>query len=186
MWGLGVMAVAGAIAVANALLPHGGPPPDTSRPGKPQLVSVSRTVRLTPARRRTINTLLDEFVPAAVERDRPLRALRLVTRAFRAGASRRDWANGKLPVIPYDARGTRFHGWMLNYSLEREMSVDVLLRPSARETRGNVSFTAVFKRQHGRWLIDAFIPAASFAPENADRSRILATPDFSPAVKGAG
>src|SRR6476469_5970751 len=140
MWGLGVIAVAGAIAVANAVLPHGGPPPDTSRPGKPQLVSVSRMVRVTPARRQAINTLLDRFVPAAVERDHPLRALPLVTGAFRAGVSRRDWANGKLPVIPYDARGTRFHGWTLNYSLEREMSVDVLLRPGARETRGNISF----------------------------------------------
>jgi hypothetical protein len=89
-------------------------------------------------------------------------------------------------VIPYDARGRQFHGWVLNYSLAREMSVDVLLRPGKRETRGNVSFTAVFKAQHHRWLIDAFIPAASFAPENADRSRILATPDFSPAVKGSG
>ena len=184
MWGLGAIAIAGAIAVANAVLPHGGPPPDTSRPGKPQLVSVSRMVRLTPARRQTINTLLDKFVPAAVERDHPLRALPLVTGAFGAGISRRAWANGELPVIPYDARGTRFHGWMLNYSLEREMSVDVLLRPGARETRGNISFTATFKRQHGRWLIDSFIPAASFAPDNAKTSRILATPDFSPAVKG--
>jgi hypothetical protein len=145
---------------------------------------VSRTVRVTPERRQTVNALLDVFVPAAVERDHPLRALPLVTSAFRAGVSRRDWAHGKLPVIPYEARGTKFHGWMLNYSLEREMSVDVLLRPGARETRGNISFTAVFKRQHGRWLIDAFIPAASFAPENAGTHRILATPDFSPAVKG--
>ncbi len=184
MWGLGVIAVAAAIAVANAILPHGGPPPDTSRPGKPQLVSVSRTVRLDAERRRTINTLLDKFVPAAVERDHPLRALPLVTRAFRAGVTQRQWAQGKLPVMPYDARGKRFHGWTLNYSLAQEMSVDVLLRPGARETRGGVAFTATFKRQHGRWLIDAFIPAASFAPDNAKTSRILATPDFSPAVKG--
>ena len=117
VWALGVTALAGAVAVANAVLPHGGPPPDTSRPGKPQVVSVSRMVRVTPARRETINALLDKFVPAAVERERPLRALPLVTRAFRAGVSRRDWANGKLPVIPYDARGKSFHGWMLNYSL---------------------------------------------------------------------
>jgi hypothetical protein len=150
------------------------------------LVSVSRTVRLTAERRRAINTLLDEFVPAAVERKDPLRALPLVTPAFRAGLTRRDWVQGKLPVIPYDARGTRFHGWTLGYSLAREMSVDVLLRPGLHEKRGGVAFTAVFKLRHRRWLIDAFIPAASFAPDNAQTSRILAQPDYAPVPKSGG
>ena len=151
--------------IANALLPEGGAPPDVTLPGRAQIVRVEPSVPLTPARRRTINGLLDVFVPAAVERRDPLRALPLVTPAFRAGTSRADWKRGDLPVVPYDAEGSRFHGWTLGYSLADEMSVDVLLRPGATETRGALAFTAVFKRLHGNWLIDAFIPAASFASE---------------------
>jgi hypothetical protein len=147
---------------------------------------VERAVPLTPERRHTIATLLDAFVPAAVERKDPLRALPLVTPAFRAGVSRAQWKRGELPVVPYDARGSKFNGWTLDYSLENEMSVDVLLQPGAHEKRGAFAYTAAFKRLHGKWLIDAFIPAASFAPSNAERSRILAQRDFTPAVKGAG
>jgi hypothetical protein len=150
------------------------------------MVRTPRAVPLTPERRRTINMLLDEFVPAAVERKDPMRALALVTPAFRAGVSRADWARGKLPVLPYDARGERFHGWTLDYSLAKEMSVDVMLQPAATEKRGAIAFTAVFKRQRGNWLVDAFIQAAAFAPANAETSRILAQPDYRPSPTPGG
>jgi hypothetical protein len=185
-WAAGLLAFAGAFVVLQVALPHGGAFPDTSRPGRPQIVHTPRAVPLTPERRRAINAVLDAFVPAAVERDDPQRARSLVTPAFRAGISRADWARGKLPVIPYDARGERFHGWTLDYSLQREVSVDVMLQPAATEKLGAIAFTAVFKRERGRWLVDAFIPAASFAPANAETSRILAQPDFAPTAKPGG
>ena len=186
LWLAGVLAFGGVVAALAVVLPHGGAFPDTSRPGRPDVVRVPRAVPLTPERRRAINALLDEFVPSAVERRDPLRALPLVTPAFRTGITRKAWAEGKLPVIPYQAEGTKFRGWTLDYSLAREMSVDVLLRPGAHETRGAIAFTAVFKRSAKTWLIDQFVPAASFAPDNASTKRILAQPDFSPATKGAG
>jgi hypothetical protein len=170
--------------VLQVVLPRGGALPDTSRPGRPQIVYTPPTVPLTPERRRAINAVLDAFVPTVVERRNPLRALSLVTPAFRAGTSREDWVRGKLPVIPYVARGKHFHGWTLDYSLQREVSVDVMLQPAPTEKRGAIAFTAVFKWEHGNWLIDAFIPAASFAPANAERSRILAQPDFRPSAPG--
>jgi hypothetical protein len=123
-------------------------------------------------------------VPAAVERRNPARALPLVTPALRAGISRAAWDRGNLPVIPYDARGKHFHGWTLDYSLQREVSVDVMLQPAATEKRGAIAFTAVFKRDRGRWLVDAFFQAASFAPANAKTSRIIAQPDFRPSAPG--
>jgi hypothetical protein len=186
LWLAGLLAIGGVGAALAVVLPQGGAFPDTARPGRPEVVHVPRAVPLTPTRRRTINTLLDEFVPSAVERQDPLRALPLVTPAFRWGITRKAWAQGKLPVIPYEAEGTKFRGWTLDYSLAREMSVDVLLRPGAHEKRGAIAFTAVFKRPAKTWLIDQFVPAASFAPDSASTTRILAQPDFSPATKGAG
>jgi hypothetical protein len=185
-WAAGALGLAGVLAVVALALPRGGSYPDTSRPGRPQIVHPPRTVPLTPERRATINRLIDEFVPAAVERRDPLRTLPIVTHSFRAGISRKDWADGKLPVIPYDASGTHFHGWTLDYSLTREIAVDVLLRPGARETRGAIAFTAVFKRPHRTWLIDAFVPAASFAPDNAKTKKILAQPDYAPSPSPGG
>jgi hypothetical protein len=185
-WAAGSLALAGAFVVLQFALPQGGAFPDTARPGRPQIVRTPRAVPLTPERRLAINTLLDEFVPSAVERKDPLRALALVTPAFQVGISRKDWVRGKLPVIPYDARGKRFHGWTLDYSFPREVSVDVMLQPAATEKRGAISFTAVFKRERRNWLVDAFIPAASFAPSNAETSRILAQPDYRPSPTPGG
>lgn len=179
LWLLGLLVLAGAVAILAAAVPRGGSFPDTRRDGRPQLVSVSRAVPLTQERRRAINSLLDAFVPAAVERRDPLRALPLVTPAFRSGISRRAWARGDLPVLPYDALGKHFDDWTLDYSLADEIAVDVLLHPGPRERRGAIAFTAVFKRVHGRWLVDEFLPAASFAPAGAT-SRILAQPDYAP------
>jgi hypothetical protein len=98
--------------------------------------------------------------------------------------SRADWLRGRLPVVRYQAEGSRFHGWTLDYSLADEISVDVLLRPGARETRGAIAYTGVFKRRHGRWLVDEFVPVASFAPDNARTKKIVAQPDLTPAAKG--
>ena len=139
---------------------------------------------MTPARKHAIGALIDAFVPAAVERHAPLRALPLVTPAFRAGVSRADWARGNLPVLPYDTTGSHFD-WTLGYSHPKEISVDVLLQPSAREQLGAIAFTAVFARKGSRWLIDSFVPAASFAPKQK-APRILAQPDFTPQMTTVG
>jgi hypothetical protein len=184
IWLGGALAVAVTFLVLSVALPRGAPPSTAALPGRPQLVPVLHAVPLTVARRQAIDSILDTFVPAVVERHDPLRAHSLVTPAFRAGVTHADWLRGRLPVLPYDAEGNHFHGWTLDYSLADEISVDLLLRPGARETRGAIAFTAVFKRRHGRWLVDEFIPVASFARDNARTKKIVAQPDFTPAAKG--
>jgi hypothetical protein len=172
-------------AVAIMLLPsHAKPPPLVQLTGAGVVARTPQSVALKARDRRAIDRLLDVFVPAAVERRAPLRALPFVTRTFRAGVTRSQWAAGNVPVLPYHARGETFHSWLLGYSHPGEVSVDLLLQPAPRETLGALAFTAVVKRVHGRWLIDSFVPAASFAPERKS-PRILAQPDFTPnAVSG--
>ena len=132
----------------------------------------------TAADRRAVSALLDVFIPAAVERRDPLRALPLVTPGFRAGVTRKEWAHGNLPAMPYHATGTHFP-WTVDYAYPREISATVLLHPAAKEKLGAIAFNAVFKKQGNRWLIDAFIPSASFAPEHHAPS-IIAQNDFLP------
>jgi hypothetical protein len=177
-------AVAAATAASIVALPKGSPARESFRPGA-DVVRLSRHVPLTPQRRHAIDDLLDSFVPAAVERHRPLRALPLVTHEFRAGQSRDEGTRGDLPVFPYDARGERFHGWTLNYSFPREISIDLLLQPARKERLGPLAVTAVFKQVRGRWLIDSFATSAVFARAHK-RARILAQPDFTPYAETRG
>jgi hypothetical protein len=152
---LGTLAVA---APAAALAEEKPLPPLVFEQGEPQ-------VPLAPETRRAINRLLDGFVPAAVERSDPAAAYDLVTPALKAGDERRDWAAGDVPVPPYDARGTRFHEWMLRYSFPNEVDVQLILMPSEREPGGALVYDVNFKRVRGEWLIDAFMPEATFARE---------------------
>jgi hypothetical protein len=183
-WIAALATVAVGAAAAVIVLPEGSPERETFRPGE-QVVRIPEHVRMTSTRKQAINELLDTFVPAAVERQGPLSALPLVTQSFRAGVSREAWSRGDLPVFPYDAKGERFHGWTVNYSFPQEISVDLLLHPTRKETLGPLAITAVFKQVHGRWLIDSFVPAASFAPQKK-KPRILAVPDFTPFAEDRG
>lgn len=182
--GAGIL-VAGVVAAAIVLVPTAHKPHETLRPsGRAQVAQ--KVVRLTPATRRAIDALFDSFVPDAVERHDARRALPLVTHAFRAGVTNNEWLHGSLPVMPYDAVGRRFHGWTLIYAYPREISVALLLHPAPKETLGAVAFTAVLKKPGGRWLVDSFVPAASFAPQMSapkkEKPHLLAQNDFMPAA----
>src|SRR5436190_8122786 len=159
-----LLLVAGVAAAAVVALPKGHQTKEVFRPGA-WIPSTPTDVRMTPERRRAVDRILDAFVPAAVERKHPLRALPLVTPAFRSGTSRQEWSRGELPVFPYHTRNRSFHTWTLNYSHPREVSVEILLHPAPREKLGPEAFTAVLKETKGRWLVDSFVPAATFAAE---------------------
>lgn len=178
--------VVGAIAGAIAILPtrsSNEPVPTTAGPA--EVVRTPATVAVTAKRRHAIDTLLDRFLPSALER-RNLAALRaLVTPSFAAGVTDAEWQRGQIPVLPYKPRDSRFRGWVVNYSYANEVSLDVLVHPSAKEELGAIAFTAVVKRTHGKWLINELVPTASFAKEKK-APRILAQPDFQPnMVQGA-
>lgn len=184
LWVGGLLLVTVVAAAAVVALPKGHQTKEVFRPGA-WIPSTPKDAPMTPARRRAVDRILDTFVPAAVERKDPMRALPLVTPAFRSGTSRQEWSRGQLPVFPYDTRNRSFHGWTLNYSYPREMSVEILLHPAQKETLGTLAFTAVLKETKGRWLVDSFVPSASFAPQKKT-PKILAQPDFTPFADGRG
>lgn len=138
-----------------------------------------RQTPLTRETRQALYALLDRFVPAAVERRDPAAAWDLATPSLRAGDGRRVWARGELPVPPYDAAGSRFHEWVLRYSFRTEVDVQLILLPSKRNPLGAMAFDVAFKRVHGRWLVDAFMPEASFARDD-EPARMFSVRDVNP------
>jgi hypothetical protein len=141
-------------------------------------------VPLSAAARRGINRTLDAFVPDAVRRDDPARAFALTTDSFRGDTTRASWSTGSLPVMPYPAAGRHFHGWRLDFSTGNSVGLELELQPSDPSKVGVVAFSIVLQRQHGRWLVDAYAPVATFQPTGS-RADIRAAPDYSPAARGA-
>jgi hypothetical protein len=181
LWMAGALTAGLGVVLTIALVPSPDPEPKVARGSAPaQVIRTPNEVPLTQVQRRMVTRLLDAFVPAAVERRDLAGAYRMVTPSFRAGVSRAEWNRGVVPIHPFDARNDRHFGWVLRSAFPGEISVDVLLQPSRREKLGALAFTAVFKRTSaGSWLIDEFVPAASFAPARKP-PRILAAPDFQP------
>jgi hypothetical protein len=128
-----------------------------------QVVTNEEQVPVTPAMRRQVNALFDAFVPRAVARRDPAAAYDLVTAAFRGDGTKTSWRKGEVPVFPYQPKGGVFHGWRVDTSFRDALSLELDLEP-AKAGEGPVSYDVELRRRHGRWLIDSFVPRATYAP----------------------
>jgi hypothetical protein len=122
--------------------------------------------RLSPADRAEINRTLDIFVNHAVKRHHPDAAYDVVTPTLKGGMTRAQWARGDIGVYPYPAAGTKFHQWTVQYRTKDELSIELILAPRARYRAklGQILFNVYLHPSHGRWLVDSFMPGATFAP----------------------
>jgi hypothetical protein len=112
--------------------------------------------------RAAINRLLDEFVPAVVEKKDLQGGWNLVGGVARV-VSHRQWLAGNTSVQAYPAKGTTFHGWLLNYSYPNDVGFDILLQPTDPKL-GAWSFRAEAQKLGGRWRITTWYPVAEYAP----------------------
>lgn len=186
-WLLAVAVLAGGVATLVALVPGRSHPrvqgeqlsADVPEPAAP------KTQRLTPADRRAINRLLDRFVPAAVARHGTGTSYELATATLRSGATREQWARGDIGVYPFPAAGRSFHGWTLGESTVDHAWIQLLLKPRRGADVGPILFDIELKRLHGRWLVNSFLPTATFAPLDS-KPKVTAITDFMPGVQGDG
>lgn len=136
--------------------------------------------RLSPADRKAINHVVDVLVNHAVKRQDPAAAYSIVTPTLRAGMTRKEWATGSIPVYPYPARGTSFHGWTVKYVTPGEVAVELMLQPRRGEKVGPILFDVYLDPIGGKWLVDSFMPVATFAPLTAQKPKVRALNDFMP------
>jgi hypothetical protein len=128
--------------------------------------------------RAAINRLLDAFVPAVVEQKDVEDGWNMVAGAART-TSHRDWLKGNTSVQAYPARGTRFHGFVVNYSYPGDLGFDILLQPTKRSF-GAWSFRAEAQKIGGRWRITTWYPVATYAPPGKTQT-VLGPNDLGPA-----
>lgn len=165
--------IAGGIAGVIELVPAGKPLPRYSSSGPPTSVpspTVSalgpKQVPISSADRKAIDSLLDRFVPDAIERGDPGAAYDLATPSLRSEATRSEWRKGEIPgSTPYSARHVGFHDWSPNYSFRNEVSLDLQLEPSDPRTAGPTSFRIDVKRVGGQWLVDSIYTVRVLPPQ---------------------
>jgi hypothetical protein len=139
--------------------------------------------RLSPVDRKAINATLDVFVNHAVKRKDVGASYSVVTAALRGGMTRKQWSRGSIPVYPYPAQGRTFHGWTIDYVTGEEVGIQLLLHPRRGSKLGPFVFKVYLVPTRGKWLVDSFMPAATFAPVDAP-AKVLAAADFMPQAQG--
>jgi hypothetical protein len=124
------------------------------------------TPHLAPSDRQAVNRTLDVFVNHAVKRHDPGAAYDVLTPTMKGGMTRAQWSHGDIPVYPYPAAGRHFHGWTIQYRTSDELALELILSPTKRYQGklGQILFHVYLHPAHGRWLVDSFMPGATFAP----------------------
>jgi hypothetical protein len=186
--GLIGLVVGGVVAVKAMPEPEELPPETFSKQRAWDVLAHERYVRLTRRDRRAINATLDRFVPAAVARKSPVDAYAVSTPNLRSQATTRQWRTGDIPVHPFPARGHTFHGWTVNYAQPRHVNLDLLLMPDLKKEVHPIAFTIDVEKVRGKWLVDAVLPIAVFAPlpPQGNRGPMVSTPDLLPSGVQAG
>ncbi|HEY3050788.1 MAG TPA: hypothetical protein VGJ40_03610 [Gaiellaceae bacterium] len=128
--------------------------------------ATAATPHVAPSDRQAINQTLDVFVNHAVKRHNPGAAYDVLTPTMKGGMSRAQWQRGSIPVYPYPAAGRHFHEWTVQYRTPEEIALELILSPTARNQGklGQILFHVYLHPSHGRWLVDSFMPGATFAP----------------------
>ena len=171
---------------------------DELEPGEAQVYTPPKPIRLTPAMRREIDAIVDEFVRAAVLRRDIPRSWELAAPDLRLGYTHAEWLKGELPIFPFPADPERT-AWDLDYADELEVALNVTLVPrkgvaDPPEVFG-VSLAPVRRTGARRWLVGRMVPARKrlAAPGGARRDRAPAATNHdargargrAPGVRGA-
>jgi hypothetical protein len=128
--------------------------------------AAAATPKLSAEDRAQVNRTLDIFVNHAVKRHHPEAAYGVITPTLKGGMTRAQWAKGDIGVYPYPAAGRKFHEWTIQYRTKDELSVELILAPTARYRAklGQILFNVYLQPSHGKWLVDSIMPGATFAP----------------------
>jgi len=118
--------------------------------------------KVRPADRAAINHLLDQFIPAAVAQ-KDLQLGWDLSAQYARTVSHAQWMKGNTSVQKYPAKGSTFHGWLVNYAYPGDVGFDILLQPT-KPSVGAWSFRAEAKKLGGKWKITTWYPVATFAP----------------------
>jgi hypothetical protein len=147
------------------LIPSKGPPGGSATGSRsPAQLAVNTHQKLSQADRRQIDTLLDRFIPAAVQRRDLSTAWALAGPELRSSSSLADFRKGDLPVPSYPANEKNYHHWRA-IDVERGLVVlNVLVHPKNPRTTGTWVFSIEAVKSKSRWLVNRIYTIAVMNP----------------------
>ncbi len=163
------VAIAGILAVAGiliaVLIPSRGPSNGTAAGNRaPAQLAVDTHQKLSTANRRQIDTLLDRFIPAAVERRDPTTAWALAGPEMRDSSSLSAFRKGKLPVPSYPANEQNYHHWRAIDVEKGSVVLNVLVHPKNPQKLGTWVFSIEVVKPKSRWLVNHIYTIAVMNP----------------------
>jgi hypothetical protein len=159
IWIVAAGGVAVLLAVSAVFFWNTAENTETFSGGKADIYVAPLPHKLTRAERAELVSVAQRFVESAVARDRPERAYAIVGPALRGGLSKKQWAAGQIPVVPYPVESAR---WKVEYSNNEAVGLLVLVYPTKeaglRPTVFTMNLLPVRAGDHSRWLVNGWAP----------------------------
>lgn len=104
-----------------------------------------------------------KFIETAVLRQNVDASYNLVHVDLKGRMTRKQWDTGNIPVVDYPANNARTAAFLVDYSYQNEMLLEVnLVAKAGSGVRPNLTFFIQLKREHGtkngRWLVSYWEP----------------------------
>lgn len=180
-WGGVFLLAAGSVAALIVFFPNPPPSKEAKVSTVPGDVVLPDKEHPFVTRRKDVLDVASRFLLTAVERKHVEDSWELASPELRAGFTKKTWAKGTIPVIPYYP--VDFVRWRLSYSFEKEVNLLVALFPPRKPgkrrplpTVFNLTLQRFERAGHPRWLVSSFLPAA----EGADQFSASGPPGFTP------
>jgi hypothetical protein len=163
------VALAGSLLAAGVLvavlIPSKGPSKDGAvGSGPPAQLAIDTHRKLSPADRRQIDTLLDRFIPAAVDRRDLTTAWALAGPELRSASSLTAFRKGDLPVPKYPANEKNYHHWRAIDVEKGSVVLNVLVHPRNPKRVGTWVFSIEVVKSKSRWLVNRIYTIAVMNP----------------------
>jgi hypothetical protein len=124
--------------------------------GEEAFYRTPKHVRFTARDRHAVRKVLARFIETAVARKDVASSWDLAGPALRNGITRRQWARGEIPVVPYPVAKHGQGTWSLvQYSYRNEVGLEALLFPLRCSGYSMATVDTTLVRRHdGRWLVN--------------------------------
>ncbi len=162
--------LAGAVAGAVMLLPSSKPKPQVFTKTPPQVIKEPHPVKLDNKGRAEVVFAASSFIQTAVRRRHVAASWDMTDPSLRSGFTKRRWATGNIPVVPYPAAGIR--QLQFDWTYQDDVAMDIVLVPVRGSALPLKSFTIELKRSGAkaqrRWRV------SSWAPQGVSESSMIA------------
>ena len=175
LWACGALALAGAAALAFVAWPRAEParaPVDSAGPALE--IAERPEVPLSSAAREQVLAVAQRFLTSAVVRERVAESWELTHPELRQGLTRREWAAGDIPVVPYPVDTAR---WRLGYAQRGVVGLEVYVAAKSGSRVRPMVFDMEVKAAGPRWLVSNWTPRVTEggpAPPPPSNERVAA------------